>query len=876
MPPQQHKGKKGPVKGSKGAPNKGKGKARVPYKTNIADVFEADDDKQRLSRKGHDLDEVDDYEYNVGEIQDEDDEEIDSDEAFDESDDEKFESFKFHGSTKADEKKKMKKPKSYNIDANSEDENVSEEEIDLNESENEDEGDSNSEDGEDYVDLSDMLNDPASSELKKTVKNLMPVTDSSDDEMDNFDFEDDSEEDEDEDEKEDEAAEEESDDENDEKIVSFIDSLENKKRKKGENDGTNKKKKHIPERTEVYQENEFNLLARSSESNDGKKKKIDMNDLMGSFSNEVGFESMRKSLLALDGKGKHAVKRALDAPLPKRLQDRMERQAAYNEANKEIARWQPTVKKNREADHLTFPMQGAAVEKMSSANLASKFKPETDMEKEIEKALEEAGMKDEELEEFEALKLNKLSVEEVEKRRNDLRLMRELMFRHEIKAKRLGKIKSKSYRKLQRKEKAKLELQIKQMEEVDHGITHEDQVKAAMDRAEERMSLKHKNTGQWAKRALARGNQDEGTREAIMDQLRRGEQLKRKVQGRDSDDGSEDESEEEDLDVTDKEEIMRQLAKLEDEPTKAAKGLMSMKFMQEGEKRQKEATDAQIDSFKDEWLSDDSDEEGGSTEKTEKEVPTHSIVENNPGRMAFGAKKANKANASKSENKSEHNIEKIKKLQKDTKAAEDVDDVKLDLTKTLTMTATPTQANKKQKISATVTVSSTPAAAASDSEDDDEAEERVEFTQRELVARAFANDDVVAEFEEEKKKVVEEDDDKVEDLTLPGWGSWGGKGVRAPKKKKKFTRTIKGVAPSERKDVKLSNVIINEKKNKKAEKYQVTHVPFPFQNMEQYERSLRAPVGKEWNTRETFQKMTKPRVITKLGAVIDPLSAPFK
>jgi U3 small nucleolar RNA-associated protein 14 len=45
--------------------------------------------------------------------------------------------------------------------------------------------------------------------------------------------------------------------------------------------------------------------------------------------------------------------------------------------------------------------------------------------------------------------------------------------------------------------------------------------------------------------------------------------------------------------------------------------------------------------------------------------------------------------------------------------------------------------------------------------------------------------------------------------------------------------------------------------------------------MEQYERSLRAPIGKEWNTRDTFQKMTKPRVITKLGQVIDPLKAPF-
>jgi U3 small nucleolar RNA-associated protein 14 len=45
--------------------------------------------------------------------------------------------------------------------------------------------------------------------------------------------------------------------------------------------------------------------------------------------------------------------------------------------------------------------------------------------------------------------------------------------------------------------------------------------------------------------------------------------------------------------------------------------------------------------------------------------------------------------------------------------------------------------------------------------------------------------------------------------------------------------------------------------------------------MEQYERSISTPVGSEWNTRQTFLKLTKPKVITKLGKVIDPLKAPF-
>lgn len=62
------------------------------------DVFEAAEESDR--RKGHDLDEVDNLEYDAGEIDEEDDEEIDSDEAFDESDEERFEGYKFLGSTK--------------------------------------------------------------------------------------------------------------------------------------------------------------------------------------------------------------------------------------------------------------------------------------------------------------------------------------------------------------------------------------------------------------------------------------------------------------------------------------------------------------------------------------------------------------------------------------------------------------------------------------------------------------------------------------------------------------------------------------------------------------------------------------------------------
>ena len=67
-------------------------------------------------------------------------------------------------------------------------------------------------------------------------------------------------------------------------------------------------------------------------------------------------------------------------------------------------------------------------------------------------------------------------------------------------------------------------------------------------------------------------------------------------------------------------------------------------------------------------------------------------------------------------------------------------------------------------------------------EDEEMTEEQ---EQRMNIQQAFADDDVVDEFQVEKAKVVDEDKPKDIDLTLPGWGNWGGTGVKEPKKKKK-------------------------------------------------------------------------------------------
>jgi U3 small nucleolar RNA-associated protein 14 len=93
---------------------------------------------------------------------------------------------------------------------------------------------------------------------------------------------------------------------------------------------------------------------------------------------------------------------------------------------------------------------------------------------------------------------------------------------------------------------------------------------------------------------------------------------------------------------------------------------------------------------------------------------------------------------------------------------------------------------------------------------------RVAFQQQELINRAFAGDGFEQDFALEKEAAIAEDAPKEEDLTLPGWGSWTGQGVKRRATEKKLIRKVPGIDASKRKDAKLKNVIIQEKTVKKV------------------------------------------------------------
>ena len=70
--------------------------------------------------------------------------------------------------------------------------------------------------------------------------------------------------------------------------------------------------------------------------------------------------------------------------------------------------------------------------------------------------------------------------------------------------------------------------------------------------------------------------------------------------------------------------------------------------------------------------------------------------------------------------------------------------------------------------------------------------------------------------------------------------------------------------PTTRADCKKAHVIISEKRDKKAAKYLVKDLPYPYTSKAQFERSMDAPIGTEWNTRVGFQRSTLPKIVTKV------------
>ena len=553
-------------------------------------------------RYGEDIEEGSDNEGNnwkIGAVDSDDDSDLDSDEALGVSDEERFDGFVFRGSSTP-----KKKAKALNASTEQDGNREAGFDVDLNEdSEANDDDEEESDDfRENAVDLADVLDASEDSHDEQLAKRKMLGADHSS-QIDS-------------------SASEASDDEssalslsdaeidgNDAHKLSTLQTLVSSMAPVG--------KKEVPYRMPDAQE-----AITPSEYNLNPRQKLTIADLLPTVTDPT----LRRSLKILadggkkSGSKKSGIPQKLEVPLPKRQQDRLDRSAAYEKSKETLNRWIDTIKHNRRAEHLSFPLVDPAKEgsKFPTKMSATRTKPITDLESTIQNILTESGLsatngkaEGEQIQAFEELQANKLPIEEVQARRAELRKARELLFREEIKAKRIKKIKSKSYRRVHRKERERNALRDSEaLAAAGIELSEDEQERQDRRRAEERMGARYRES-KWAKsvRQSGRAAWDEDARDGVTEMARRGEELRRRVEGKavhDEDESvdSESSSEADDDDST-KEDQSRgvrfkdKLNRLQESnpflpDSGNSSGLASMKFMQKADEIRRKQNDEDI------------------------------------------------------------------------------------------------------------------------------------------------------------------------------------------------------------------------------------------------------------------------------------------
>jgi len=881
-------------------------------------------------------------EWRMGVVDDDDDEEIDSDEAFGESDEERFEGWTFRASSKGPRAKKGGAPKK--------DVNLDEDDEDMNDEEEEDD-----DLGEDAIDLAAALdqyeemesadeadydNDQKAKPARKKRK-----AQHSEDEQDEQD-EDDSD-----------SAPSEDDGEISDNFPDF------------DNDSDDNNAEKVKQLHSVVaslpQDDPINEPSTQADSSTTAAR------MLAALKGMSGVDpTLTRSLKTLSrntetsrgSSSKAATNNGLlKAPLPKRQQDRIDRAAAYDKAKETLNRWIDTVKHNRRAEHLTFPLIDPLAQEAQGTSkllpLESSSLPRSELENTIANILQASGLggmstkaEEAQLLGFEELKSNKLPLEEVLARRAELRKARDLMFREEARSKRVKKIKSKAYRRIHRKEAQRTAQKERDLLTAAGVEMSEDEDEVAdRKRAEARMGARHKES-KWAKsmKETGRAGWDGDARDAMTVAARKNEEVMMRKEGRrirDSDASSEDESEDDDGDDNDEDgefTLRSQLDKLDDddagvEAQVPKSGISQLAFMQRADAARKKQNEEDILRMKRELAGEESDDE-------EMLQPTETSI----GRRIFGPSQTTETpkpvirneleeGRSDSEDEDGQNID-------SSAAIEEFPNARSEEKTTARSQSRPTKAKGRGQLQGPATkakphvsIRSAPPTLPEDGEDQEEATLNLQQssnpqsipsqstapgntdgwtvvhhndsdndndntsdvevlqskrqtsrspspTNFELVQAAFGTADDSTHFASEKASLAANEDTKTTSTALPGWGSWAGTGLSKGERHHAskslsnpsfIKKTSDGVAADRRRDKKLKDVIISERRNKKGAKYLAPTLPHQFENRAQYERSLRLPIGPEWTTKETFQQVTKPRVLLKKGVVVQPMRRPM-
>jgi len=693
--------------------------------------------------------------------------------------------------------------------------------------------------------------------------------------------------------------------------------------------GNRKKKQFSSSRTEASREiSEYNWSSNAD--------KVSLSDLVGSLDSTCkSVAKVKKKLSTMENKTQ-----VLEKPLEKVQKARVDRSVAYEETSKDISKWNATVQKNREAEQVTFPLANYKPPAVSTKNMIIEYRPQNEMEKQISAVLHGSAhlleRKDKELTQAEEKALESVDLEEALERRKELQKTRALQSYYEAKCHRIKKIKSKKYHRMLKKEQKKgmSKTDLETLSKENPELFASEMEKVEQLRAKERASLRHGNHSKWAKNLITRGHKSTDDQDRIREQLRIGRQLT-EHQTVEHSDGEGDTAADNKMDSIEVEPtselslLTRKTDNDDDEDNPWLLGNTTSKdnnaSVDEGKHvkpqavNNKEATGMHEDgdaSSGDEWdkagkvdpivkkkkkkrkkksvnkenVEKHKDEEDSSTkevdfvveeenleedkeEKEEEEDVVEGVVEEDDIEEEEEEEDANTSSEDEeiTEEVEQSCAEKLKRICRNAQrhSSNISKDNKIKSAENELKESSDSSNLLKENVNVIEMCED------GDESTDDEGFMLDNTEQARNIKEAFANDDVVAEFLQEKRDTIESSKPKPVDLTLPGWGDWAGPGLTVSKKKRKrFTKDMGG--GKRRKDDNIAHLIVNEKVNSKFAQHQLDSVPFPYTSKVEFERSIRQPIGVNWNTPSVHNKLIEPKVRITPGTTIDPIKASRK
>ena len=619
-----------------------------------------------------------------------------------------------------------------------------------------------------------------------------------------------------------------------------------------------------------------------------KTQKIDFSDVFRTFQGDIKNETSRANLSRAvknfgikekEGNNKKEVNKLREEYLEKEEFKRIERETSYLNVGNEISKYQPRVKAIREADVVDFTQDnkksvrhiGSRTVKEIAKNINKNKKNKQikdDLNSEIEKILKENNcVCDEQILNKEKEELKNINPEELERRYKELRQIRSRLFQKEIENRRKAKIKSKLYHKIKKNKRIKEENDLlEQLGQIDPDAVENYLNKKRIDRVQERMQLKHSLNSKFQKTIKKyHFDKDQQVKEAIKDNFHLRDKLLEKIEGKENENeiSENEEIEQEEINEENSEigineeggkkvvvmnyevQNKKNIKKI-NEDNNNKMGVFSMPFM----KNAQENLDIQnkIEKLKNKLNNEEILDDYDKIE--EKDSDNDSLNDHNKNINESNINEINKKENKKNMKPIIITKDTINKINENTKKINENND-------------------NKKKI---------------DVKFDNE-------TLQQMIDEENINEDInnfnqfLVENNENKKEFLEnENKEQLEEIKknnpefMPGWGTWAGEDPNIQAKeflrKKRYNEKIRRL--KEQANETNTNrfvVISNQVDNNFDSNYLVQDLPQEIKNSEQFQKYYNTLIGREVNSLNLYRKLIQPKIIKKLGQIINPMTA---